>query len=139
MPRRLFVRNVEQATARIPQVVVKRVVHNHPDEATHDDRRIDIDERAFALALPYVTAQELVNAPHELIEKHLREFVFLERRMEQESLKLGIVFVMVEGTERECLEHGAIVLLADTFGGHLFRFERLAPAASFVVENGGVE
>jgi len=139
MPRRLFIRYVEQATARIPQVVVKRMVHDHPDEAAHDDRRIDIDKRAFALALPYVTPQKLVNAPHELIEKHLRELVFLERRMKQESLKFGIVFVVIEGAERESFEHRAIILPADTFGGHLFRFERLASAARFVVENGGVE
>jgi hypothetical protein len=139
MPRRFFVRNVEQATARIPQVVIKRMVHDHPDEAAHDDRGIDIDEGTFALALPYVTAEKLVDAPYELVEEHLRELVFLERRVQQQSLKLGVVFVVVEGAERERFENGAIVLLVDTFGGHLFRFEGFAAAARFVVENGGVE
>ena len=115
------------------------MVHDHSDKATHDDRRIDIDECAFTLTLPYVTAQELVNSPHELIEEHLCELVFLERRVKEESLKLGIVFVVVESAERESFEDRAIVLAANAFGGHLFRFERLASATRFVVENGGVK
>jgi hypothetical protein len=139
MPRRFFVRNVEQAAARIPQVVVKRMVHDHTDKAADDDRGIDIDKRTVALAPAYVVAQKLVNTQHELIEEHLRELVFFERRVQQQSLKLGIVFVVVECAAREGFENRAIVLLADAFGGHLFRFEGFAAAARFMVENSGVE
>jgi hypothetical protein len=115
------------------------MMHDHPDEGAHDNSGIDIDERTFALALAYVTAEELVDAPYELVEEHLRQFVFLERRVQQQSLKLGIVFVMVECAKREGLENGSIVLLADAFGCHLFRFESFAAAARFMVENGGVK
>jgi hypothetical protein len=39
------------ATRGIPQIVVERVVHHHPDEAAHHDGGIDFDQRSFALAL----------------------------------------------------------------------------------------
>ena len=139
MPGCVFIRDVQQATTRIPKIVVKRVVHDHSDEATHDDRRIDVDERAFALTLADVAAEEFVNAPHKLVEEHLRELVFFERRMQQQTLKIGIVFVVRESSEGERFENGAIVFAPDAFGGHFFRFKRFAAAARFVVENGGVE
>jgi hypothetical protein len=77
------------------------VVHHHADEAAHHDRRIDLDERSLALSVAYVTAQKLVNVSHKLIEEHLRKLVLLECRVEQQTLKLRIVFVMVEGAECE--------------------------------------
>src|SRR5688500_6040478 len=104
MPGRIFIRDVQQATTGIPKIVVERVVHHHPDEAAHDDRRVDIDARAFALALAYVAAEEFINAADKLIEEHLRELMLLERRMEQQSLKVGIVFVVGKSSQRERFE-----------------------------------
>src|SRR5262245_53969499 len=46
---RVFVRDVQQATIWIPEIVVERVVHHHADEAAHHDRRIDFDKRSVAL------------------------------------------------------------------------------------------
>ena len=139
MPGRVFIRDAQQAPVRIPKIVVERVVHHHSDEATHNDRGVDVDEGAFTLALTNVASEKLVDPFDELIDEHLRELVFFERRVQQQTLKLRIVFVVVESAERERFEDGAIVLSLDAVGGHFFRFERFAAAAGFVVENGGIE
>src|SRR5215208_1792650 len=94
-----FVGDVQQTTIWIPEIVVERVVHHHADEAAHHDGRIDLDERSVPLSLADVPAQKLVNVSHKFIEEHLRELMLFECRVEQQALKLRIVFVMVERAE----------------------------------------
>ena len=134
----LFVRDVQQATFRVPKIVVERVVHHHADEATHDDRRIHFDQRSFALSFANVCAEKFINPTHKLVEEHLREFVFFECGVEQQPLKLRIVFVVVECAEGERLKDGAIVFALDAVGSHLRRL-KLSARARFVIENRGVK
>src|SRR5215213_10313544 len=135
---RTLVGDVQQTTFRVPKIVVERVVHHHADEAAHDDRGIDFDQRALALTLANVTAKKVINTTDKLLEEHLRQLVFFERRVEQQTLKLRIVFVMIERTESERLKDGAVVFPLDGLGSH---FRRLKPAARarFVIEDRGVE
>ena len=101
MLRGVLVREVQQTTIAIPKIVVQRVVHHHADKAAHHDRRIDLDKRSVALAFTNVAAEKVVNVPHDPIEEHLGELVFLERGIKQQPLKLRIMFVMVERAECE--------------------------------------
>ena len=110
---RTLVRDVQQATFRVPKIVVERVVHHHADEATHDDRRIHFDQRSLALSLANVCAEKLINASNKLVEEHLRELVFLECRVKQQTLKLRIVLVVIQSAECERLKNGAIVFALD--------------------------
>src|SRR6185503_1771378 len=91
-----------------------------------------------ALTLGDVSTEQFVNAPNEFFEKHFRQFVPLERRIEQQTLKVRIQFVMLERTEGESLKHRAIVLQLERLRDHLFRIHRVS-AAGFVIKNGGVE
>src|SRR6185503_10269990 len=133
-----FVGDVQQTAFRIPKIVVERMMHHHSDEAAHDNRRIHLDKRSLALSLTDVAAKELVHTTHKLVEEHLRELVLLERGVEQQSLKLRIVLVMIQRTECQRLKNATIVFATDRVGRHLSRF-KLASRARFVVENGGVK
>ncbi len=114
------------------------MVHHHADEAADHDRRIDVYEHSVALSLTNVAAQKLINVPHDLIEEHLRELVLLECRIEQQSLKLRILFVMLQCAECERLEDGAIVFAVHRYCSRL-RWIKPTTGAGFVIENGGVE
>ena len=83
MLRRTLVGDVQQAAIRIPKIIVERVVHHHADKRAHHDRRIDVDQRTFALSLAEIGAEKFVNVTNKLVEKHLRQFVFLECRVKQ--------------------------------------------------------
>ncbi len=135
---RALVRDVQQAAFRVPKIVVERVVHHHAYEAAHHDRGINFDEGTFALSLANVTSKKVVDATNKLVEEHLRQFMLFEGGVEQQPLKLRIVFVVIESAESERLKHGAIVFSLDAVGRH---FCRLKPAARarFVIEDGGVE
>src|SRR6185369_17819369 len=104
----------------------------------HHNRRIDIDERSVALSLTNVATQKLVNVAHDLIEEHLRELMLLERRVEQQPLKLRILFVMIQRAECERLEDSHVVFTLHRRRGRLCRIKP-ATGAGFVIENGGVE
>lgn len=58
--------------------------------------------------------------------------------MEQQSLKLRIGLVVVESSESERLEDGAIISALDAIGSHL-RWLKPATRARFVVEDGGIK
>src|SRR5829696_8154196 len=75
---RTLVADVQQATIRVPKIVVERLVHHHADKATHHDRGIDFRESSVALSLADVSAEKLVDATHILVEEHFRELVFFE-------------------------------------------------------------
>ena len=68
MLRGALVGDIHQPPRGVPEIVVQRVVHHHPDEAAHHDRGIHLDQRTVALALKQVTTKEFINAPHELVE-----------------------------------------------------------------------
>ena len=70
------------------------MVHHHPNERADHHRRIHLDHRPVFLSFGYVVTQELINPEHKLLEKHLREFVAFECRVEQQSLKFGIAVMM---------------------------------------------
>ena len=70
-------------------------------------------KRSLALPFANVATQKLVNAPHKLVKEHLRELVFFERRVKQQTLKLRIVFVMFERAESERFKHSAVVFALD--------------------------
>src|SRR5215208_2780241 len=79
MLRRTLVGDVQQATFRVPKIVVERVVQHHADEAANHDRGINFDQGTLALALANVAAKKVINSTHKLLEEHLRELVFFER------------------------------------------------------------
>ena len=65
-------------------------MNNHADETTHGDRRVHLHHRSVALTLGDVTTEQFVNAPDEFFEKHFCQFVTLERRIKQQTLKIRI-------------------------------------------------
>ena len=124
---------------RIPERLVERVVHHHADETTHNDRRVDFQQRSFALSVAQVGSEKLVNLAHHTIKEHLREFVLLESGIKEQPLKLGIDVVMVERAESERLKHAAIVFARDRVSGYDCGIERTAAGARLMIENGRVE
>src|SRR5919106_624722 len=58
--------------------------------------------------------------------------------MEQQPLKLRIVFVVVESSESERLKDGPVVFALDAVGSHL-GWLKPAARARFVVEDGGIK
>src|SRR6185369_5908678 len=114
------------------------MVHHHSDEAAHDDRGIHLDERSLALSLADVAAKKLVHATHKFVEKHLRELVLLECGVEQQTLKVRIVFVVIQSAECQRLENAAVVFASDRIRSHLSRL-KFPSRARLVVEDGGIK
>ena len=122
----------------IPKIVVERVVHHHADERSARRSPDPFRSTLLHVVARECSAEKLVNSPDKLVEEHLRELVLLECGVKQQSLKVGIVFVVFERTESERLKHGAIVFTRDAVSRHLCRL-KLATRACFVIEDRGIE
>src|ERR1051325_5010613 len=124
--RRVLVRDVQQAAFRVPKIVVERVVHHHADETTNHDRGIHFDQGALALTLVNIAAEKFINSTNKLVEEHLRKLVLVEGGVEQQPLKVRVLFVVVECSESERLKDGPIVFALDGVGSHFLRLKLIA-------------
>src|SRR2546426_4638165 len=101
-------------------------MNNHADEGTNNDCRIDLDHRTVALPVSNIATQRLINTPHELLKKHLRELVPLECGMKQQPLEFRIAFVMLECAECQSFENRAVILFLKRLGNHLLRIHGIS-------------
>src|SRR5712692_6233487 len=62
LARGVFVRNLEQASFAIPQIVVERVMNHHADKRAHYDQGFNLDHRPVALSLTNVLSEKRVHA-----------------------------------------------------------------------------
>src|SRR6185369_13406377 len=115
------------------------MVHHHSNKRTNDNVWVHLDERSLFLSFPYVPSEKLVHAEHKLLEKHLRQLVFLKCRVQQETLEVGIVLVMLERSKCEPFKYGPIILASDCVGCHSGRLKLPASRKSFVIKDSGVE
>ena len=109
-------------------------MNNHADESAHNDRRPNIDDCAFPLSLAEVITQRLIDTTDKLFPKHLGQLVFFQGRMQQQSLKLRILFVVVQGIQCHCLKDGPVILAGDGVGHGLARTDRVMYSSSFVAK-----
>ncbi len=113
-------------------------MHDHADESAHDNFRFDVNKCPIALTLANVTAEKLVNPQNKLFPKHSRQLVLFQRRMQQQTLKLRIAFVLFQSMQRQPLENRAVVFPSDGFGDDLAGIH-LVVQTGFVIENRAVE
>src|SRR5713226_6929537 len=92
------------------------MVNDHADKGADDDCRIDLDHGSVSLPLPYVSAKRFIKRAHVSFPEHCREFVSLERGMQQQPVKLGIAFVTLQRIEGKLLKDRAIVFSLQGIG-----------------------
>ena len=79
LARRDLIRNFQQTSFPVPQIVIQRVMHDHADKGAHHDGGLNINDGSFALSFPNVIAEPPVHAPHEFLPEHMRQVVLFQR------------------------------------------------------------
>src|SRR5882724_6303183 len=114
------------------------MMNNHTDEGAHHNGGFNFNHGAVALSLIYVSAQKFVKRTHISLPEHLCEFVPLERGMQQQPVKLCVVFMMFESGKCKAFENRPIVFSFDRGGDNLAGMKG-GIATGFVIQDGGVE
>src|SRR5882724_12887379 len=110
------------------------MVNDHADESAYYDSWIHRNHRAVALSLSNIVPKQLVDSPHKLLKKHLRQLVSLESGVQQQTLKLGIAFVVLERAHRQSFKHRAVVFFLKRLSHHRLGIHRVA-RTRFMIEN----
>ena len=114
------------------------MMNEHSDKRADDDARFNLAKRAVFLSLADIAAQKVVNVCYKSFKKDLRQLVSFERRMQHQTQKIRILFMMIKRVQSHTVKYAEIVFLFDLIGNFRKRIVK-AVVARLVVQNRSVK
>src|SRR5438270_403821 len=88
-------------------------MYDHACKGAYDYNGVNVSERAVALALAHIAAQEFIQVCDDSFPEHLGELVTFERGVCEQSKEFRVLLVMKHHAKRKCLEDSAVVTALD--------------------------